>query len=167
MRRKGLAGLTGMADLLAPRRPRVAGANSSGWSSPPVDPAYGVDVPFACGYDDGPASLALLNKARVTQCALSRICGSCGEGLDRPLAFVGTAEEDARNAFHFPPLHPACADRLAATLRDQGIPVPGRAAAPAAGQARTDPVVITCAAFEFVRPTAADLDRRPVFTPLR
>ena len=155
--------LTGVADLLAPRRPRVSGANSSGWSAPPLDPAYGVEVPFACGYDDGPASLDLLNKARVTQCALSRVCGSCGEGLDRPLAFVGTGEEDGRNAFHFPPLHPACADRLVATLRDHGIPVPGQVARHGAG----DPVVVTCAAFEFVRPTAADPDRRPVFTPLR
>ena len=148
-----------LTDLLAPRRPRVAGANASGWSSPPLDPAYGVEVPFACGYDDGPASLDLLNKARVTQCALSRICGVCGEGLERPVAFVGTAEEDARNAFHFPPLHSACADHLAATLRDHAAPVPG--------QPVGDPVVVTCAAFEFVRPTATDQDRRAVFSPVR
>jgi hypothetical protein len=151
--------LAALTDLLAPRRPRVSGANSSGWSSPPLDPAYGVEVPFACGYDDGPASLDLLNKARVTQCALSRVCGVCGEGLERPVAFVGTAGEDGRNAFHFPPLHSACADHLAAMLRDHALPVPG--------QDVGDPVVVTCSAFEFVRPTATDLDRRPVFTPVR
>jgi hypothetical protein len=155
--------LAALADLLGPRRPRVEGANSSAWSHPPLDPAYGVPVPFACAYDDGRASLALLNKARVTQCALSRICGVCGSGLDRPVAFVGTSDEDARNAFHFPPLHVTCAGDLVAWLRGHAVPVPGQspAAAPEA------PVVVTCAAFEFVRATAADADRRPVFAPVR
>ena len=36
----------------------------------------------------------------VTQCALSRICGACARPLGRPIAFVGTAEEVGRNAFH-------------------------------------------------------------------
>jgi hypothetical protein len=148
-----------LLDLLAPRRPVVAGANSSSWSRPPRDPSYDVAVPFACGYDDGRASLGLLNKARVTQCALSRICGVCGEGLDRPVVFVGTAAEDARNAFHFPPLHAACADALATSLRQHAVPVPGQ-------DDVAEPVVVTCSAFEFVRPTAADTDRRPVFAPV-
>jgi hypothetical protein len=148
-----------LLDLLAPRRPVVAGANSSSWSLPPLDPAYAVPVPFACGYDDGRASLSLLNKARVTQCALSRVCGVCGEGLDRPVAFVGTAAEDGRNAFHFPPLHTRCAERLVETLRDHDLPVPGHDAG--------EPLTVTCSAFEFVRPTGADLDRRPVFVPVR
>lgn len=150
---------TGLTDLVAPRRPRVAGANSSSWSEPPLDPEHDVPVPFACGYDDGRASLFLLNKARVTQCALSRICGVCGAGLDRPVAFVGTPEEDGRNAFHFPPLHSACADSLTAALREHDVPVPG--------QTHSGFVVVTCAAFEFVRPTATDGDRRPVFSPHR
>jgi hypothetical protein len=154
-----LVGAT-LTDLLAPRRPRVDGANSTSWSQPPMDPAYGVPGPFACGYDDGRASLALLNKARVTQCALSRVCGVCGSGLDRPIAFVGTAAEDARNAFHFPPLHPGCADALAAALQEHDVPVPGQESA-------AEPVLLTCSAFEFVRPSAADLDRRPVFSPHR
>ncbi len=148
-----------LTDLLAPRRPRVAGANSSSWSAPPLDPAYAVPVPFACAYDDGRASLSLLNKTRVTQCALSRVCGVCGGGLDRPVAFVGTAAEDARCAFHFPPLHAGCAEALVTTLRAHDLPVPGQERA-------TDPVLVTCSAFEFVRPTAADPDRRPVFTPI-
>jgi hypothetical protein len=151
-----------LVDLLAPRRPRVAGANSSAWSDPPLDPSYGVPVPFACGYDDGRASLDLLNGARVTQCALSRICGVCGDGLDLPIAFVGTTDEDARNAFHFPPLHLGCAETLAVTLRQHGVPVPGQeGAAPV-----SDPVVVACAAFELVRPAAADRDRRPVLVPV-
>ena len=149
-----------LGDLLAPRRPRIDGANSSAWSTPPLDPRLGVPVPFACAYDDGRAALGLLNRARVTQCALSRICGVCGNGLDRPVAFVGTAQEDGRNGFHFPPLHTACADALVATLREHAVPVPGQ-------DAVTEPVVVTCSGFEFVRPTAADVDRRPVFAPHR
>jgi hypothetical protein len=156
LRERGVA----LTDLLAPRRPRVAGANSSSWSQPPRDPAYDVPVPFACGYDDGRGSLSGLNKARVTQCALSRICGVCGSGLDRPVAFVGTAEEDGRNAFHFPPLHTSCAADLTAAWREHGVPLPGQ-------DVPAEPVVVTCAAFEFVRPTAADTDRRPVFAPVR
>jgi hypothetical protein len=152
--------LAALTDLLAPRRPRVAGANSSGWSHPPLDPAYGVPVPFACAYDDGRADLSLLNQARVTQCALSRICGVCGCGLEHPVAFVGTAAEDARNAFHFPCLHPGCADALVATLRQHGVPVPGQGDV-------LEAVVVTCSSFEFVRPTGTDTDRRPVFAPVR
>jgi hypothetical protein len=156
--------LGALADLLAPRRPRVAGANSSAWSSPPLDPDLGVPVPFVCGYDDGRAALSLLNTARVTQCALSRICGVCGGGLDRPVAFVGTSVEERRNAFHFPPLHADCAGALVATVREHGVPLPGQDAASAVQE---PVVVVSCSAFDFVRPTAADLDRRPVFAPMR
>jgi len=150
--------LSSLGELLAPRRPRVEGANSSAWSSPPLDPELGVPVPFACAYDDGRASLSLLNKARVTQCALSRICGGCGQGLARQVAFAGTAVEQGRNAFHFPPLHTGCAEALVALVRQHDVPLPGQEVA-------GDPVVVTCPGFEFVRPSAADLDRRPVFTP--
>jgi hypothetical protein len=151
--------LARLADLLAPRRPVVAGANSSSWSRPPLDPVHGVEVPFVCGDDDGSGSLATWNRARVTQCALSRICGVCGAGLDRTLAFLGTSEEESRRAFHLPPLHIRCADALAAAVRQHGVPLPGQAE-PA------DLVTLTCAAFEFVRPTSSDPDRRPVFTPV-
>jgi hypothetical protein len=155
--------LRSLADLLAPRRPRVSGANSSAWSHPPRDPSYDVEVPFTCAHDDGRAALSLLNKARVTQCALSRICGVCGSGLDRPIAFVGTSAEDAGNAFHFPPLHVACAERLVATLREHGVPVPGQPGLPAPAD---EPVLVECAAFEIVRPAADDRDRRLVLTPV-
>ena len=153
--------LSSLGGLLAPRRPRVDGANSSAWSSPPLDPRLGVPVPFACAYDDGRASLSLLNKARVTQCALSRICGVCGGGLDRTVSFVGTGVEEGRNAFHFPPLHAGCAASLVAVVRQHAVPLPGQDAVTAGA----DPVVVLAPGFEFVRPTAADPDPRPVFAP--
>ncbi len=68
-------------------------------------PAGGVgDIPFASMGDLG------LDRRKVTQCALSRICGVCGESLARPVAFLGSVEEADRNAFHFPPSHIECAD---------------------------------------------------------
>lgn len=90
-------------------------------------------------------SLDDLVRARVTQCALSRICGSCGRPLGRPVAFVGTPVEVGRNAFHAPPLHVGCAEQL---LR-----------------ARPDWQLVTTAGFEFVRANREDLDRRPRFEP--
>ncbi|MDX6360929.1 MAG: hypothetical protein QOH37_3983 [Nocardioidaceae bacterium] len=151
--------LSALGGLLAPRRPRVAGANSSSWSTPPLDPVLGVPVPFACAYDDGRASLALLNKARVTQCALSRVCGVCGGGLERPVAFVGTVVERGRHGFHFPPVHAGCAASLVALVRQHGVPLPGQEAV------SDELVVVTGPGFEFVRPTAAHPDPRPVFAP--
>ena len=54
-------------------------------------------------------STRTMDRAWVTQCALSRICGVCERPLGRPIAFVGTAEEVGRNAFHLPPMHVECA----------------------------------------------------------
>jgi len=82
---------------------------------------------------------------RVTQCALSRICGGCGRPLGRPIAFVGTPSEVGRNAFHAPPLHEACASDL---LGERG-----------------DWELVTTAGFEFVRPGREDDDPRPTFQP--
>jgi len=87
-----------------------------------------------------------LDQRRVVQCALSRVCGGCGRPLGRPIAFVGTAEEVDRNAFHAPPLHETCADGL----RKAGT-----------GGAE----LVLTAGFEFVRPTADAIDRRPTFVP--
>lgn len=92
-------------------------------------------------WDDG-----RLLRARVVECALGRVCGGCGRPLGRPIAFVGDADERARNAFHLPPLHVACA----ATLQRQ----PG-----APGE------LVTTAGFEFVRPTRDDPDPEPRFVP--
>lgn len=106
-----------------------------------------VVTPFAWEVDaDG--ALGPLVGRRVTQCALSRICGVCGRSLGRPVAFVGTPREVARNAFPAPPLHAGCAEQLRAW--------PG-----------SDPgwQVATTAGFEFVRPSREDEDRRPTFQP--
>ncbi|WP_435769592.1 hypothetical protein [Nocardioides sp. SYSU DS0651] len=106
--------------------------------------------PFAWGDGTDPATgLGDLEKRRVTQCALSRICGVCAEPLGRPIAFVGTVQEVGRNAFHAPPLHEECARDL---LRFPGA----------------DPgwQVVTTAAFEFVRPAREDADKRPTFQPV-
>ncbi len=93
-------------------------------------------------------SLGDLVGARVTQCALSRICGVCAQSLGRPVVFLGTADEVGRNAFHAPPLHERCATSL-----------PSWAGAdPGWHSVRT-------AGFEFVRPVREDVDRRPTFQP--
>jgi hypothetical protein len=99
--------------------------------------------PFAWG-----ASLSDLDGKRVTQCALSRICGVCGQSLGRPVAFVGTPLEVGRNAFHTPPLHVSCADEL--RVMDGADP---------------HWELVTTAGFEFVRPSREDEDRRPTFQP--
>ena len=39
-------------------------------------------------------STRTMDRAWVTQCALSRICGVCERPLGRPIAFVGTVEEE-------------------------------------------------------------------------
>lgn len=133
----------------------------------PVDPELGVPVPFAAGtdvgYGDRPHGTAPstrdLDPRRVTQCALSRICGVCGAGLGRPLAFLGSPGELDRLAFHLPAAHVACAEALLAAYAGVDRPVLGQDVAPA------DWVLVTTASFEFVRPTKEDLDRRPVFRP--
>lgn len=91
----------------------------------PTDPTHGVPVPFACERDDGPYSLALLNRRRVIQCALSRICGMCGLSLDNPVVFVGTAEDADRNQFRVPPLHGECATAALSLYPPLAAPVLG------------------------------------------
>ena len=133
----------------------------------PLDAELGVPVPFACGTEeyggraDGPPpTLRLLDGRRVTQCALSRVCGVCGAGLGRPLAFVGSPEEAARNAFHFPACHLECARRLLDVLSTLvGTAVLGQP------EPVESWVLTTTAAFEYVRPGREDLDRRPTFQP--
>jgi hypothetical protein len=132
----------------------------------PRDPRLGVPVPFACGNDgyggprDGrPPTARLLDRRRVTQCALSRVCGVCGSGLGRPVAFLGSRLEADRNAFHFPPAHLACASALRAAYGDLAEPVLGQDAVPESW------VVLTTAGFEYVRPGREDVDRRPTFQP--
>jgi hypothetical protein len=87
-----------------------------------------------------------LVRRKVTQCALSRVCGACGTPLGRPIAFVGTSREVGRNEFHAPPLHATCADDVRRALEP------------------TWEVVLT-SGFEFVRPGPSDLDPLPRFSP--
>lgn len=133
----------------------------------PTDPELGVPVPFAAGtdvgYGDRPNGSTLsvreLDKRRVTQCALSRVCGVCGAGLGRPLAFVGSQRDADRLAYRFPACHVDCAEALLAAYADVAEPVLGLDAAPA------DWLVVTTASFELVRPSTEDVDRRLSFQP--
>ena len=129
----------------------------------PLDPELGLPVPFACGTPvpgslNSPSSRDL-QRSRVIQCALSRVCGVCGASLGRPLTLLGTRSEVDRNAFHFPPAHQECAEAILAAYAGVGVAVLGQ----------EEPldrwVLVTTAAFEFVRPTKHDLDRRPTFQP--
>jgi hypothetical protein len=124
----------------------------------PQDAQLGTPVPFACGTEE-PASAVKLDHQRVTQCALSRVCGVCGAGLGRPLALVGSDLEAGRNAFHFPPAHLACAEQLLAAYVGVGVGVLGQESAVDSW------VLVTTAGFEFVRPSRDQVDRRPTFEP--
>lgn len=134
------------------------------------DVEFGVPVPFACGTApyaaDGTTSVPAegptvrtLDGRRVTQCALSRVCGACGAPLGRPLAFIGSPSEADRNAFHFPPCHVECAQALLDAVAMLDVPVLGQ----------TDVVgswvLTTTPAFEYLRPGREDEDRRPTFQP--
>lgn len=88
----------------------------------------------------------VLDPRRVVQCALSRVCGACGRSLGRPIAFVGTEDDVARNAFPAPPLHLDCAQAVVRT-----------------GLAGSQ--VVQTAGFEYVRPSAEAADRGPRFVP--
>jgi hypothetical protein len=133
----------------------------------PPDPELGLPVPFACGTagwgaprDGAPPSARTLDGRRVTQCALSRVCGVCGAGLGRPIAFLGSQDEADRNAFHFPPVHVECARALLAAYDGITLPVLGQPERVGTW------VLMTTSAFEFVRPATDDLDPRPRFEPV-
>ncbi|HEY9566141.1 MAG TPA: hypothetical protein VIR30_20465 [Nocardioides sp.] len=133
----------------------------------PEDPELFVPVPFAAGtdvgYGDRPEGAAPsaqhLDKRRVTQCALSRVCGVCGAALGRPLAFLGSPQELDRMAFHFPASHLECAESLLAAYTDLDEPLLGQQTGPA------DWVLVTASSFEFIRANKEDADRRPHFRP--
>jgi hypothetical protein len=112
----------------------------------------GGDLPFVSMGDLG------LDKRKVTQCALSRICGVCGESLARPVAFVGSVVEAERNEFHFPPAHVACAE-VAVEVWGTRSAALGHPSLPESW------ALVTTSGFEFVRPTPEWVDRRPVFSP--
>lgn len=112
------------------------------------------DIPFASRGDLG------LDKRKVTQCALSRICGVCGDSLARPVAFLGSVQEADRNAFHFPPAHVKCAEAALAVWADSYSVALGHASPPESGW-----VLVTTSGFEYIRPTGESDDGRPVFSP--
>ena len=129
----------------------------------PLDPELGLPVPFACGTPisgspDTPTARDL-QRSRVIQCALSRVCGVCGASLDRPLTLLGSREEVDRNAFHFPPSHLECATRLVGAYSGTTEPVLGQ---PGGEQTWH---LLTTGGFEFVRPGRDDPDQRPTFEP--
>jgi hypothetical protein len=134
----------------------------------PRDAELRVPVPFACGTPayaaavegSGP-SVRTPDGRRVTQCALSRVCGICGAGLGRPLAFLGSQLEADRNAFHFPACHLECALGLREALAELLTPVLSQP-----GPVETW-AVVTAPAFEFVRPGGGDEDPRPTFQPVQ
>ena len=111
------------------------------------------DIPFASRGDLG------LDKRKVTQCALSRICGVCGGSLARPVVFLGSALEADRNAFHFPPSHLPCAEAALDVWGHGNSAALGHPSPPA------EWALVTTSGFEFVRPTGEAEDRRPVFEP--
>jgi hypothetical protein len=116
-------------------------------------PAGGIgEIPFASMGDLG------LDRRKVTQCALSRICGVCGNSLGRPVAFLGSAEEADANAFHFPPTHVECADTALELWGDTTAAL-GFPAAPESW------AVVTTSGFEYIRPNKETEDRRAVFAP--
>ncbi|NYD43104.1 hypothetical protein [Nocardioides panaciterrulae] len=136
------------------------------FSELPADPELGVPVPFACGTagfggprDGSAPSVRSLDGRRVTQCALSRVCGVCGAGLGRPIAFLGSRLEADRNAFHFPPAHLSCAESLLDAVRGLTGGVLGQE------EDVRSWTIVTTAGFEYVRPGKEDLDRRPTFQP--
>jgi hypothetical protein len=117
-------------------------------------PAGGIgDLPFASMGDLG------LDRRKVTQCALSRICGVCGNSLERPVAFLGSVEEAEANAFHFPPTHVACADAALELWGGSDSAALGHPSRPKTW------AVVTTSGFEYIRPTGETSDRRSVFAP--
>lgn len=110
-------------------------------------------LPFASMGDLG------LDRRKVTQCALSRICGVCGESLARPVAFLGSALEADRNAFHFPPAPPQCAETALIVWGAGDSAALGHPTRPAGW------ALVTTSGFEFIRPSGESEDRRSVFAP--
>ena len=107
----------------------------------------GLPVPFACEDDDGSLDHSSVVKRRAIRCALSRICGICGETLTRPIAFLGPASEWDGGLFTFPPTHHACAT----AALDLFVPIGGKHL----GQAEPPLqwALVTTGGFDLVRPT--------------
>lgn len=125
----------------------------------PTDPEHGVPVPFVGEYDDGTRGVGELNRKRVIQCALSRICGLCGRSLEWQVAFLGSADDADRNGFAYPPLHKACAEAAARLYLVLTVPVLGQEP-----EVREWALVLT-GGFELERPGSRGGDQRALFHP--
>jgi hypothetical protein len=127
----------------------------------PRDERYGVPVPFASEQDGhvdlGEVDLGEVVKKRAIQCALSRICGLCGRSLSWGVTFVGSEAEAAGNAFHYPPLHEACAEAALEIYPPLGVPVLGQA------EVLAEWALVVTGGFELERPASRQGDTRVVF----
>ncbi len=109
--------------------------------------AGGLPVPFACEDDGGALDHSVVVRRRAIRCALSRICGLCGESLTRPIAFFGPLAEWDAGLFKFPPTHLVCAREAL----DLFVPIGGRHL----GQAEPPLqwALVTTGGFDLIRPT--------------
>ncbi|MCL3817313.1 hypothetical protein [Aeromicrobium wangtongii] len=103
-------------------------------------------APFACRDDDGVVDHSVVVRRRAIQCALSRICGVCGQTLSRPIAFLGPEDEALDGLFTFPPAHVECAEDALERFVAFGDGVLGQREAPRRW------VLVTTAGFDLVRP---------------
>lgn len=108
----------------------------------------GLPVPFACETDEGDLDHAVLVKRRAIRCALSRICGMCGNPLTRPIAFIGPPSEVDSLHFAFPPTHWDCARVALETFRAAGPGFLGQAAEV------SDWAIVETGGFDLIRSTS-------------
>lgn len=120
---------------------------------------YDVPAPFACEADDGTVDLGAVVKKRAIQCALSRICGLCGESLSWGVTFLGSPEEGEDNLFHFPPLHRECAEAALELYPPLEVPVLGQQLV------LHEWALVVTGGFELVRPAGRGGDMRVGFRP--
>jgi hypothetical protein len=107
----------------------------------------GLPVPFACEDDGGALDHSVVVKRRAIRCALSRICGICGETLTRPIAFIGGSDEADAGMFAFPPVHLECAHEAL----DLFVPIGGRHLGHV--EAPLTWALVTTGGFDLVRPS--------------
>jgi hypothetical protein len=118
---------------------------------------YDVPAPFACQDDDGSVELGAVVKKRAVQCALSRICGLCGESLSWGVTFLGSPEEADANLFHFPPLHRECAAAALELYPPLAVPVLGQQLV------LHEWALVVTGGFELIRPASREGDMRVGF----
>jgi hypothetical protein len=118
---------------------------------------YDVPAPFACESDDGTVDLGAVVKKRAIQCALSRICGLCGESLTWGVTFLGSPAEADDNLFHFPPLHQECAEAALELYPPLAVPVLGQQLV------LHEWALVVTGGFELIRPASRKSDMRMSF----